>query len=71
MLVQPIESHEATLAEFVWRLVEALTVLDRNEHRKRSMVTLDEKALTGGGGIENGSQRAAQVERRDTLHSRL
>lgn len=68
-LHQPIEGVEGPLAPSEFALVESPAVLGRNEHRKGSMIALDEEALPGRGRVEDPTQAAPQFKGSDPLDS--
>ena len=54
-------SSQPAFAKLLTGLVQTSAVLDGHQHRERSMITLDEKVLAGGGGVEDRAQRAPKV----------
>ena len=60
----------ATLAHLLVRIIQTRRVFHGHQHRQRMVISGDEEALTRGRLIEDATQGASEIERRDRLHAR-
>lgn len=65
---ETIECRDRSSAARFDVVIEPVTILDRDEHRQRSMVAFDDKSLAGRGLIEEGAERFAKVEGGNDSH---